>query len=342
MRYLPSLPRSRSRLRAASIAAVVLGAAALYVRTQTRRAERENPPDGGFVDVDGTRIHYIERGEGPAVVLFHGNGTMGRELELSGLVALAAERYRVIVFDRPGFGHTERPRHRTWTPQAQAELFAAALRQLGVERATVVGHSWGTLVALALALDYPHRVRGAVLVSGYFTPTFRPDFLWMSLPALPLIGTLLRHTITPLAARLLWRPLLRAGFGPPPTPRRFSLFPKWMALRPSQLRAAAAESALLLPAVFSVRRRFAELRVPTVIMAGEEDRVLDAPRHARALHAKAPHSTMWTVPHVGHMLHHAFPGRVLQAIDAVSRRAPAVPDSLHALDKLAAATGEKA
>ena len=75
------------------------------------------------------------------VVLLHGNGTMGDDFELSGLVDEAAQRHRVWVFDRPGFGYTDRPRTTTWTPARQADLLARALRQIGVERAVVVGYS---------------------------------------------------------------------------------------------------------------------------------------------------------------------------------------------------------
>nr|WP_245439162.1 alpha/beta fold hydrolase [Methylorubrum zatmanii] len=74
--------------------------------------------------------------------------------------------------DRPGFGYTGRPRHRLWTAQAQAVLLHRVLEQLGVERPLLVGHSWGTIVALALALaaDGRRPLRGLVLL---WAPTFR-------------------------------------------------------------------------------------------------------------------------------------------------------------------------
>jgi pimeloyl-ACP methyl ester carboxylesterase len=77
---------------------------------------------------------------------------MIQDFESSGLVDLAAKKYRVIAFDRPGFGHSNRPRGTVWTPQAQADLLNAALIKMGVSQPLVLGHSWGTLVAVALAL----------------------------------------------------------------------------------------------------------------------------------------------------------------------------------------------
>jgi pimeloyl-ACP methyl ester carboxylesterase len=108
-------------------------------------AERRNPPIGAFLECDGVRLHYIERGDAaaPCVVLFHGNGTMIQDLVLSGIVDRLAQNYRVVCFDRPGFGYSRRPRTRIWTATTQAALFAKALGQLRVRNPVVLGHSWG-------------------------------------------------------------------------------------------------------------------------------------------------------------------------------------------------------
>ena len=98
----------------------------------------------------------------------------------------------MIVFDRPGFGHSDRPRNVVWTPAAQAELISSALDRLGVPHAIVLGHSWGASVAVALALKYPRLVQGLVLASGYYYPTLRPDVVAVSAPAVPLMGDVLR------------------------------------------------------------------------------------------------------------------------------------------------------
>ena len=157
------------------LGAAVLAAAALTNHALARRAERRNPPEGKFTTVDGVRLHYIEHGTGPVIVLLHGNGTMARDFVLSGVLDLLAKDHRVIAFDRPGFGFSERPRGRIWTAEAQAALLQKALLGLDVRQPVVVGHSWGTLVALALALRDPADVAGLVLLSGYYFPTVRAD-----------------------------------------------------------------------------------------------------------------------------------------------------------------------
>jgi pimeloyl-ACP methyl ester carboxylesterase len=119
------------------------------------------------------------------LVLLHGNGSMIQDFASSGLLDKAAAKYRVIVFDRPGFGYSERPRLTVWTPGTQADLIRKALGQLGISQAIVLGHSWGASVAIALALKDPKLVTRLILASGYYYPTVRSDVLasWQALPS---------------------------------------------------------------------------------------------------------------------------------------------------------------
>lgn len=306
-------PRRNTFLLAAGVG---LAAAAMVVRQRTREAERDNPPHGSFVEVDGIRLHYVERGQGQPVVLLHGDGCMLQDFEISGIVDLASQKYRVIAFDRPGYGYSDRPRSTVWTPQAQAALIHKALRQLGAEQPIIVGHSWGTLVAVALGLDYPEDVKSLVLLSGYYYPTPRMDVALLSPPAVPIIGDLLRYTLSPLLGRMIWPLMKRRIFGPAEVPARFeSQFPVWMTLRPSQLRASAADAALMIPAAFSLRHRYHELTMPVVIMAGDSDRYADMHVHSEQLHHELPHSSLHVTHGAGHMVHHLAQHEVMEAID---------------------------
>ena len=153
-------------------------------------AERNNPPIGTFTECDGVRLHYLDCGDpaAPCVVLFHGNGSMIQDFTISGLVDRLARRNRVLCFGRPGFGYSRRPRSRIWTATAQAALFVKALNQLGVRNPVVLGHSWGALVAIAIGLRNDYPIRGLVLASGYYFPTWRWDVWMMSGPAIPVLG----------------------------------------------------------------------------------------------------------------------------------------------------------
>jgi pimeloyl-ACP methyl ester carboxylesterase len=308
----------KTRIELGAGAAVL--AAAAFVHQRAWQAQRSNPPAGSFVEADGVRLHYVERGAGPPLVMLHGTGGMVQEIALSPLFELAAARYRVIVFDRPGYGYSTRPRGHWWGPQAQAELLHRALAILGVAQPIVLGHSFGAMVALAMALAHPAALKGVVLASGYYFPTGRLDVPLLAPPAIPLIGDLLRHTVSPLIGRAMWPAMLRRVFRPAPVPAYFSRFPVWMALRPSQLRAAAEESAALIPSAMLLRRKYEELERPPVIVAGAQDRYVDAERHSARLASLMPGSELLLSPRAGHMVHHTDPRRVLQAVELVAAR----------------------
>jgi pimeloyl-ACP methyl ester carboxylesterase len=308
--------------------AAFLGGMALAAHRRGRRAEREHPPQGRFLDLEGTRLHYIERGDGPPVVFLHGNGAMIQDLEISGVLDLAAERRRVIAFDRPGFGYSARPRDRTWTADAQAELIHEALRQLGVDRPIVVGHSWGTLVALSMALAHPDDVGGLVLLSGYYFATPRADVALLSPPAIPGLGDVIRYTISPILGRMLAPKMIGKVFAPAPVPARFTAeFPLDLALRPSQIRATAGDTALMIPAAAALSERYGDLSMPVVIMAGAGDEIVDVERQSKNLHRQLPDSELRLIEGGGHMIHHLAPEQVVEAIDRVSELRALAPTS---------------
>jgi pimeloyl-ACP methyl ester carboxylesterase len=300
-------------------AAAVLGGAALANHLVARRSERRHPPLGRFLTVDGVRLHVIEEGEGPPVVLLHGNGAMAEDFVLSGVFDRLAQNHRVIAIDRPGFGHSERPRSTVWTAAAQARLIHRALLRMGVARPVLVGHSWGTLVALRMALDHPQDAAALVLLSGYYTPTARSDVVLFSGPAIPVLGDLLRYTIAPLASLLILPILVRKIFAPGPVPGHFRHgFPFGLALRPSQLRASAADTALMVQGAFAMRHRHGELAMPVIILSGDGDRIVDLGRQSARLHLEVPGSELRVVPGAGHMIYHVAPDAVVAAIEAAA------------------------
>ncbi len=300
--------------------AAVLGASALYAASQARKAERRTPPIGAFLTVDGVRLHYVERGRGEALVLIHGNGTMIQDFLSSGLVDDLARRFRVIIIDRPGYGYSERPRG-VWTPRAHATLYQKALQHLGVSQAVVLGHSWGTLVAIALALQAPQLVRSLVLASGYYFPTLRADVGLASPSAVPVLGDILRHTVSPVIGRALLPAMIKGLFAPAAVPERFDReFPTDMMLRPLQLRASAEDAAMMTPVTVELQRHYRDLNLPVAIIAGGADQVVDVGRQSQRLHEELPNSTLTVVPGLGHMIHHLAPDRVIEAVELAAKQ----------------------
>ena len=308
-----SKPSSTSAILVATAAA--LAAMTAYNVYRARKTEREHPPTGRFVTVDGVRLHYIEKGEGSPVVLLHGNVVTSEDFQTSGVLDLLAMRHRVIAFDRPGFGYSERPHGSAWSARKQADLFKEAFVILGINRPVVLGHSLGAAVALALALNHPDAVKGLVLLSGYYYPSLRADVLLSSPAAIPIVGDLLRYSISPLLGRLMQPLLLKGMFAPLPVPPIFATgsTPN-MSVRPGQIRAESQDGVAMIPAAMAMRHRYQELTMPVVIMAGTKDRVVNV-KQPRRLHAQIPHSILRLVPGVGHMLHYAVPAEVAETIE---------------------------
>jgi pimeloyl-ACP methyl ester carboxylesterase len=282
-------------------------------------AERRNPPIGTFTECDGVRLHYLDRGDptAPCVVLFHGNGSLIQDFTISGLVDLLAGN-RVLCFDRPGFGHSQRSRSRIWTATAQAALFVKALNQLGVRNPVVLGHSWGALVAIALALRNDYPIRGLVLASGYYFPTWRWDVWMMSGPAIPVLGDLIRYTIGPILSWAILPMAFRKLFAPRSVPRDFKTrFPASLTLRPKQLRAAAEESAFLIPMAAKFQSHYPSVQCPVHIFHGAGDQVIE-PEQALYLHRSLPGSVLHLVEDAGHMVTYADGAGIAEAIAAVT------------------------
>ncbi len=306
---------------AGAAAGAVLGGTALFNRSRAKRAERNNPPLGSFLSIRGTRLHYVERGEGEPLVLLHGNGTMIEDWIISGVLDELAKTHRVVAFDRPGFGHSERPRSRIWTPTAQAELLAEAFAELGLEKPLVVGHSFGAVVALALAIHHPQAVSGIVLIGGYYYPSVRGDVLLVAQPAVPGIGDVMRHTISPLLGSALAPRINAKIFSPAQVPEHWTReFPMEMALRPSQIRAEAAEAAMMIPAAAGLAARHGELTLPVTIVAGEGDAIVATASQPQLFHQALPQSRYVELKGAGHMVHHTASDAVIAAIRETPRQ----------------------
>ncbi len=316
------LKRSRPSARASSllgVAALALAGSAVLVNRRAAKAERDYLPKGRFVTIDGVRLHYLEKGSGPPVVFLHGNGAMVEDILISGVVDRAASAYRAIVLDRPGFGHSERPNNRSWTAAAQAALFARTFAQLGIGSPIVVGHSWGTLAALALAINHPQSVGGLVLASGYYFPTARSDVALFSPPSMPIVGDVISYTVAPIIGEAIGWPLITKMFAPQLVSPQFEReFPMPLALRPSQIKAFSQDTSHMITAAQQLSPRYRTITCPTVIMAGDADRIVNVERQSQRLHGAIPGSRLDVLVGAGHMIHHLDPARMVRAIDLIA------------------------
>lgn len=134
-----------------------------------------------YAEVGGLRLAYIDEGEGPPVVLFHGEPTWSY-LWRKVIPPLRDAGRRCIAPDYAGFGRSDKPTDVSWyTYDRHVELMAALLERLDVRDATAVVHDWGGPIGLRLAVEHPHRFsRLVIMETGPFTGRQRMSEAWFA------------------------------------------------------------------------------------------------------------------------------------------------------------------
>lgn len=273
-------------------------------------------PDGGFVAVDGVPVHYRRFGRrfgaGPPVVLLHGAGGNLRDLTL-GLAPAIAKGHEVIALDRPGLGLSGRTR-RARRLAGQAELLREAVAALGVERATLVGHSYGGALALAWALAMPETVAGLLLIGTPSQPRGRLG-LMNGLLASHLTGPIVARKVPArIADRLVGNALVRI-FAPQPVPAGYlaHMRPE-LVLSPAALRANALQLRALKAGLRAMAARYGEIAAPAEIVHGTADAIVPFDVHALPLARQLPRATLTRLDGVGHMPQHAAVAEIVAAL----------------------------
>lgn len=287
---------------AMALAGAWTGGLALFTGLIARRVERALPAQGSFLEQDGQRLHYLDVGSGPALVMIHGLSGQMRHFS-HGLLPLLTDRFRVILVDRPGSGHSTRPTGADAGPRAQAAAIAGLIRTLGLQKPLLVGHSLGGAVALAIALDHPDCAGGLALIAPLTRAQNRVPACFKGLTVTsPFMRWLLSWTLaTPMA--VLYRDrVLDIVFGPDPVPADFGKAGGGLlGLRPAAFRAASADLMAARAGMAALEARYGDLRLPVSILFGRGDRVLDWRHHGEAMQSLLP-GTRLTLIDGGHML----------------------------------------
>jgi pimeloyl-ACP methyl ester carboxylesterase len=283
--------------------------------------EAAYPPLGDFVEVEGTRLHYVDSAPGRddlrAVVMLHGNpGTV--HSFVPAIPDLLGDSFRSVAVDRPGHGYSDRLPRNGGSPTAQAVAIKTAVEQLGIVRPILVGHSWGGGLALVWALLFPEAVAGLVLAEGTYYDEPRLYDKSYPLLAAPVIGSLVAHSIGPgLAARKM-PGRLQTGWAPMTVPTEVAKRAKALWTRPTVLQAIAGDVLGRAGELPGLSGRWDEITQPTVILNCPDDQFVDPARHAGRLRLALPHASVIDVPGVGHALPDARPDVVADAIRQVA------------------------
>ncbi|KQN30645.1 epoxide hydrolase [Sphingomonas sp. Leaf34] len=309
-------PKRSIALRSAGIIAATLAAAAVYTRVATKQIEQDVPADGRFITVAGARIHYVDRGAGPPIVLIHGLGAQLRNFSY-GVADALADEYRVILVDRPGSGYSV-PTGEQPGILGQSAIIAGFIDTLALDRPPLlVGHSLGGAVALGVATHRPSSVAGLALLAPMTQPPGS-----MPVPVANAIES--NPGGRALFANLLGTPISRAAYGlrwgkifaPDPVPADFGTRGGGaLGDRPVAVNAALVELASADVDLAAIVSRYAKLTVPVALLYGRDDQVIAPSIDGEQAVAAIPGATL-EMTGGGHMLPVAHP----QASAAFVRR----------------------
>jgi pimeloyl-ACP methyl ester carboxylesterase len=276
------------------------------------------------IELHGRRVIYRIAGSGPPVVLIHGmlnSSSHWRSVALS-----LANEYTVVAPDLIGHGDSAAPRG-DYSLGAHAASIRDLLAAIGIDRATIVGHSLGGGVAMQFAYQYPERCERLVLVStGGVSRDVHPLLRIATAPpagfALPILG--LRATRVALRGVFHLLRSLETDIGRDADDliRVFDALPDWAA-RMAFLRTVRAAVDWRGQHVTMLDRAYLASFMPTMIIWGKRDGVIPY-SHALVAHAALPGSRLETFENAGHFPHHSDPARFLAVIsDFCSETKPA-------------------
>jgi pimeloyl-ACP methyl ester carboxylesterase len=306
-----------------ALVALVFISLAWFTHRTARRIEAFMPARGRFVDVPGARLHVRESGKagGPAILLVHGLGGQSAHFDY-GVADTLAQRHRVVAVDRPGSGHSQRDAATPADVSTQAAALAALIDKLGLERPTVAGHSLGGAIALTLALEHPDKVGALALVAPLTHVQDTPPAVFKALAiASPWVRKLFAWTLATPGAIAGSKKVLAAVFAPESAPRDFAVKGGGMlSLRPRQFLAASGDMQALPGHMPGVQARYGELAVPTGVLYGREDAILDWQQQGQGLLDKVAGARLQLVDG-GHMLPVTQPQLVAEFIEQCARGA---------------------
>ncbi len=264
--------------------AVLVAGLVSFSASTARRVEKALPPRGKFLELSGARVHYLDKGAGPAIVMVHGLGGQSGNFAY-GVVERLADEFRVIVMDRPGSGYSTREGDESARLKAQSAFVAELIGKLGLGRPLLVGHSLGGAVALGVALDFPEAVSGLALVAPL---THVPAQVPAPFRAMEIKSNVLRWVLawTVAVPVGIWRgeAIVKEIFRPEAVPADFATKGGGLlGLRPRSFYNTSADLMGVNADLSGMEKRYGEIRVPVGILYGKSDAILDPAEHGEAM-----------------------------------------------------------
>jgi pimeloyl-ACP methyl ester carboxylesterase len=295
---------------------------ALATQAGVMALQRLYPAQGEMIEVAGATFNVVDIGPrdapSPPIVLIHG-ASSNLETMRKPIGDMLAARHRVILIDRPGHGWSSRTREDDSTPAIQGKMIEQVLEKLGVGPVILVVHSWAGALGARMALDYPDRIAGLVMLAPVAYPWPGGVGWYNNLVTAPMIGPLLAYTITLPLGYFLMEGGARGVFLPQIMPDGFvDNTATALLLRPREFLANARDLVTLKAAVTEQAPRYANIKAPTVVISGDVDKTVSTNIHSRPFTAAVANAKLIVLPGVGHMVQNAVPELVVAEIEAMA------------------------
>ena len=313
-----------SKLVLFALLGLLLVACGTFTANHLNAPKKATPPEGKFANINGTNVHYVQRGSGPDLILIHGAGGSSREWTFSMMDKLV-NRYTVTAIDRPGHGYTDRIKtraHAAETLKEQADLVYALAGRLGIEKAIVTGQSYGGGVASSFAVHHPDKLAALVMVAAVSNPWSTGLDQWYETTNTFFGKWFLIPTISLLTTEEKAQEITKGIFEPNPVPEGYlTHMGLRLSARPSQIRANTGQINRSLEDITAQSDRYGEITVPVEIIHGTKDTTVPLDVHSLPLVEKIEGANLVVLDGVGHMPQHSHEAEVIAAIDRAAKRA---------------------
>ena len=290
----------------------------LFAAFSNKKAEQLLPPAGTFAKLGSTRLHYVDQGQGPAIVMIHGLAGNLQNFTY-GVATPLAQNHRVICVDRPGCGYSERSSNADASLEAQADTIVSLLDHLQIESAVFVGHSLGGAISLAAAQRHPDRVKALALIAPLtHLPESTAEVFKVFEVSSPLIRKILGWTLAIPGTLFRISLTLRVVFGPERAPSDFAIRGGGiLSLKPQTFITASSDIQNASWSMPAIEAAYANMKTPVHVLFAHEDRILDCKKNGEDLPSRIPGAQI-TLVSGGHMLPVTQVEQCVQFIEGVA------------------------
>jgi pimeloyl-ACP methyl ester carboxylesterase len=294
-----------------------------FTRWQVRRIAERFPNIGELTEIDGIKVNSVHwprpaDADLPPLVFIHGASGNLRD-PMGAFFEPLKGRAEMLFVDRPGHGYSERGDEKNQTPDGQADVIAALMKAKGIDKAIIVGHSFGGATTATLALRHKDMVAGLLFLSPATHPWPGGVDWYYDLANIPVLGTLFCNTLALPAGLLMIDAGITHVFSPNPVPEDYSekaTIP--LVLRPDNFCNNGSDVTNLSDYVTKTQPLYTEITAPTIIITGDSDDIVYEELHSRGLKRDIKASELYWIRNLGHKPDYVATDLAIAAIEKLA------------------------